>query len=132
MKVTWSDTKSDDEEQAYMAHTGQENSTCEEDSSAESEVHDSTFLNMTKDDIISAYIELSDYMNDIKLRYKQIKSKNKEAKSNICDLQEKLRIAQSFVDSNKRLQIKNDNLKRQVGILEERLFYTSLHKKIMI
>ncbi|CAN1165937.1 hypothetical protein LINPERHAP2_LOCUS26444 [Linum perenne] len=128
MKVTWSDTESDDEEQAYMAHADHENSSCDEDSSAESEVHDFTLLNMTKEDIITAYVELSDYMHSVKLKYKQIKIKNLEIKNDISKLQERLTIAYHYDEPNKKLQIKTDNLKRQVGILEERLFYANLRK----
>ncbi|CAN1147640.1 hypothetical protein LINPERHAP2_LOCUS15989 [Linum perenne] len=129
MKVTWSDTESDDEEQAYMAHTDHGSSSCDEDSSAESEVHDFTLLNMTKEDIITSYLELSDYMHSVKLKYKQIKAKNLELKNDIPELQEKLNVPHHYVDSSKKLQTKADNLKRQVSILEERLFYANLRRR---
>ncbi|CAN1142191.1 hypothetical protein LINPERHAP2_LOCUS12946 [Linum perenne] len=73
MKVTWSDSESEYEEQAYMAHVGHEETTG--DSSSKNEVSDSASPDMTKDDIISVFVDLSDYMHNIKIKYKQLKKK---------------------------------------------------------
>ncbi|CAN1137054.1 hypothetical protein LINPERHAP2_LOCUS9820 [Linum perenne] len=131
MKVTWSDSESEDEEQAYMAHTSHEEST--EDSSSENEVSDSILSDMTKDDIISAFVDLSDYMLNIKAKYKQVRKKLHDTKKESMELATKLEIINQNIslelDQNRRLHIKNNSLKKQIGILEERLYYSNLRKR---
>ncbi|CAN1151042.1 hypothetical protein LINPERHAP2_LOCUS17940 [Linum perenne] len=115
MKVIWSDSESEDEEQAYMAHINHEEST--EDSSSENEVSDSIFSYMTKDDIISAFVDLSDYMLNIKAKYKQLRKKFHETKKENMELVNKLETVNQDLcieldNQNRKLYIKNDNLKR--------------------
>ncbi|CAN1188294.1 hypothetical protein LINPERHAP2_LOCUS39245 [Linum perenne] len=95
MKVTWSDLNSDEEEQAYMAHADDEETA--EESDSESEVCDSLLLNMTKEDIVTAFVDLADNFYKIRRKHKQLKLKCQNINGELKTLKEKLCIADKHV-----------------------------------